>query len=138
MPHHINAGEFADACVEESLDVLGSQESGPTQAVLAHEPPGETGTAEMGLCGSGKVRNSLEGRHVARRPWWQRIFPPVERLADPGSTGSTTAGVFLAYVSPLVLTISFVPLLGGDTWVGLGVGVVAIACWVLGHRLVGR
>lgn len=75
---------------------------------------------------------------MAQRPWWQHIFPPVERLAEPGSSTSTAAGVFLAYVSPVVLTIAFVPLLDGDTLIGLGVGALAIACWVLGHWLVGR
>ncbi|MDH3259927.1 MAG: hypothetical protein OEM84_03025 [Acidimicrobiia bacterium] len=75
---------------------------------------------------------------MAQQPWWQRIFPPVERLAEPGSNTSTAAGVFLAYVSPIVLTIAFVPLLDGDIWVGLGVVALAIACWVIGHRLVSQ
>jgi len=75
---------------------------------------------------------------VAEKPRWRRIFPPVERLAEPGSTSATVAGVFLAYASPVILTIAFVPLLDGDAWVGLGIGVLAVACWVIGHRLVGR
>lgn len=75
---------------------------------------------------------------MARQPWWQRILPSVERLAEPGSTAATVTGVFLAYASPVVLTMSFVPLLGGDTWVGLGVVLLAVACWAVGHRLVSR
>jgi hypothetical protein len=51
---------------------------------------------------------------------------------------TTTAGVFLAYASPVFLSIAFVPLFDGDTLIGLGVGALAIACWVLGHWLVGR
>lgn len=70
--------------------------------------------------------------------WWQRIFPSVDRLAEPGSTSSTAAGVFLAYASPIVLAIAFVPLLDGDVWAGLGVLVLAIACWMIGNRLVLR
>lgn len=75
---------------------------------------------------------------MEHQPWWKRIFPSVERLGEPGSTVTTTAGVFLAYVSPVVLSIAFVPLFDGEFWFGLGVGGLAIACWVLGHWLVGR
>lgn len=65
-------------------------------------------------------------------------MPPVERLAEPGSTTATTAGVFLAYASSVFLVIAFVPVLGGDFWVGLGVTAFAIGSWLLGHWLVGR
>jgi hypothetical protein len=75
---------------------------------------------------------------VTKKIRWQRFLPPVERLAEPGSTSATVAGVFLAYASPVVLTIAFVPLLDGDIWIGLGVAVLAVACWILGHRLAGR
>ncbi len=75
---------------------------------------------------------------MAAQSWWKRFFPPVERLAEPGSTPATVAGVFLAYAAPVVLVTSFVPLLGGDTLVGLGVVLLAAACWTVGHRLVSK
>ena len=75
---------------------------------------------------------------MTERPWWQRIFPPVERLTEPGSTTGTAAGVFLAYASPVFFLIALVPLFDGDIWVGLGSLFLAVGSWVVGHRLVGR
>ena len=75
---------------------------------------------------------------MAENPRWKRIFPPAERLAEPGSTSGTAAGVFLAYASPVFLMMALVPLFGGDFLVGLAVVAFAVGAWVLGHWLVGR
>lgn len=75
---------------------------------------------------------------MAQKPWWQRIFPRAERIAEPGSTSGTAVGVFLAYASPVFLTVAFVPLFDGDFLVGLAVGAFAVASWLFGHWLVGR
>ncbi|MGZ8784848.1 MAG: hypothetical protein ACXW1Y_04710 [Acidimicrobiia bacterium] len=68
----------------------------------------------------------------------QRIFPPAERIAEPGSTSGTAVGVFLSYASPVFLTVAFVPLFDGDIVVGLAVGAFAVASWMFGHWFVGR
>ncbi len=75
---------------------------------------------------------------MKNRPWWQRIFPPAERMAEPGSTFGTAVGVFLGYASPVFLMIGFIPLFDGDIWAGLGVLAFAVGSWVIGHWLVGR
>ena len=75
---------------------------------------------------------------MGTQPWLRRIFPPIERLGEPGSTFGTAVGVFLAYASPVFLTMAAVPLLDGNLWLGLGVGALAVASWVMGHWLVRR
>ncbi|MGZ8755495.1 MAG: hypothetical protein ACXW15_09950 [Acidimicrobiia bacterium] len=65
----------------------------------------------------------------------QRIFPPAERIAEPGSTSGTAVGVFLSYASPVFLTVA---LFDGDIVVGLAVGAFAVASWMFGHWFVGR